>query len=264
MNRQEKLRQRAKTPEQRFVNLLQDEFHQPPRVAEAILIDAQDCLLGEGEVKPGQMRVVLVKREVGHGRSINRTATKEVVWTVHAGGEDDAVNQEYGKQGLRRHRIQRLLGEALKQGAAASQEDLARVLNVSVRTIKRDCAALVQQGVLLPTRGYLHSIGRGQSHKALIISRWLTGATYDQIARKTHHSVVSVQRYVKAFIRVMQLQQEGFTTEEIALLLGLGQELVQEYLAIFHQSDTPLARQRLSEHLQRLKKGSSQRKRGVS
>jgi predicted transcriptional regulator len=60
------------------------------------------------------------------------------------------------------------------------------------------------------------------------------------------------------------LQQEGLAMEDIALLLGLSQQLVQEYVDIFHQSDTPLARQRLSEHLQRLKKGARQRKKGVS
>jgi hypothetical protein len=264
MNQAELARQQAKTPEQRFMNLLQDEFRQPPRVAEAILSDAQSCLLGQGELKPGQMRVVLAGREASHGRSMKATATKEVIWTVHAGQEDDEVGQQHGARALRRQRIQRLLAEALAQGAAASQEDLARVLNVSVRTIKRDCAALQKQGVYLPTRGHLQGIGRGQSHKVLVVGRWLAGATYDQIARQTHHSVVSVRRYVQAFVRVMQLQQEGLAMEDIALLLGLSQQLVQEYVDIFHQSDTPLARQRLSEHLQRLKKGARQRKKGVS
>jgi DNA-binding CsgD family transcriptional regulator len=264
MNQEELARQQAKTPEQRFMNLLQDEFRQPPRVAEAILTDAQSCLLGQGQLKPGQMRVILAKREAGHGRSMKVTVTEEVIWTIHAGQEDDEVGQQYGARALRRRRIQRLLAEALAQGAAASQEDLARVLNVSVRTIKRDCAALEKEGVYLPTRGHLQGIGRGQSHKVLVVGRWLTGATYDQIARQTHHSVASVRRYVQAFVRVMQLQEEGLATEDIALLLGLGQQLVHEYLAIFHQSDTPLTRQRLSEHLQRLKKGARQRKKGVS
>lgn len=264
MNQEELARRQAKTPEQRFMNILQNEFRQPPRVAEAILTDAQSCLLGQGELRPGQMRVVLARRDASHGRSLKVTATKEVVWTVHDGQEDDEVGQRHGAQALRRQRIQRLLGEAVAQGAGASQEDLARVLNVSVRTIKRDCAALQEEGVYLPTRGHLQGIGRGQSHKALVVSRWLAGATYDQIARQTHHSVISVQRYVQAFARVMQLQQEGFPEEEIALLLGLGRQLVREYLHIFHQSDTPLARQRLNEHLQRLKKSVGQRKKGAS
>jgi hypothetical protein len=134
----------------------------------------------------------------------------------------------------------------------ASQEDLARVLQVSVRTIKRDCAYLENQGIYLPTRGNLKGIGRGQTHKALIVGRWLRGESYDQIARATHHAVVSVQRYVQAFVRVIQLHQQGLDKEEIALLLQIGWPLVADYLAIYQAHDSPLARERLAAHIQRL------------
>jgi predicted transcriptional regulator len=86
----------------------------------------------------------------------------------------------------------------------------------------------------------------------LIVGRWLAGETYDQVARQTHHSVGSVQRYVQAFVRVMQLQERGMSRVEIALLLQVSQPLVAEYLAIHQQHDTPFARQRLAEQLQRL------------
>jgi DeoR/GlpR family transcriptional regulator of sugar metabolism len=48
-----------------------------------------------------------------------------------------------------------LLDEALAQGALATQEDLARVLQTSLRTIKRDFAELHNQGLYLSNRGYL-------------------------------------------------------------------------------------------------------------
>jgi len=253
MNENEIARLQAKTVEQRFMNVLQDEFHQAPRVAEAILHEAQHCLLENEEMlRPGQMRVILADRRAGHGRKLKQTATVEAVWTVDAGAEDDEVLLQHGREALRRLRIQRLLTEAVEQGGAASQEDLARVLSVSVRTIKRDWAALEKQGVYLPSRGNLRGIGRGQTHKALIVGRWLAGETYDQVARQTHHSVSSVQRYVQAFVRVMQLQERGLGWAEIALLLQVSQPLVAEYLAIYQQHNTPFARQRLAEQLQRL------------
>ena len=108
------------------------------------------------------------------------------------------------------------------------------------------------QGIYLPTRGNLKGIGRGQTHKGLIVGRWLRGETYDQIARATHHSVISVQRYVQRFSRVIQLQQQGMAAEEIALLLQIGLPLVAEYLAIYEKHDTPFVRQRLAAQLQRL------------
>jgi hypothetical protein len=247
----------AKTKEQQLLHILQEEFQQPPRVARAILQDFQNCLEGTtGQIKPGQMRVILVAMTARHGEALDKTKQKEVVWTVDAGVEDYQINSQYGAQAMRRQRIQRLLAEAVEQGAVASQEDLARVLQVSVRTIKRDCAVLTEQGIYLPTRGNLKGIGRGQTHKALIVGRWLRGETYDQIARMTHHSVVSVQRYVQTFCRVIQLQEQGLSADEIALLLQIGWPLVAEYQAIYPEHDTPFVRERLTAQLQRLRQRS--------
>ena len=145
-----------------------------------------------------------------------------------------------------------------------TQEDLARVLNVSVRTIKRDCAELQAAGIYLPTRGNLQGIGRGQTHKGQIVSRWLQGGTYDQISRQTHHSVASVGRYIQGFAQVMQLHRQDFPVEEIALLLHMGQALVQEYLAVYDENDSALARQRLDEQLERLRNRSRSEKKGAA
>lgn len=244
----------AKTSEQRFAHMLEREFEFAPRVAQVILEEAKASLQGTRSdlLRPGQLRVILAKRDAGHGRALRETETMEVTWTVDTGPEDEAVRQRHGQQGLRRVRIQRLLVEALEQGAVATQEDLARVLNVSLRTIKRDCVALQARGIYLPTRGNLHGIGRGQTHKAQIIGRWLRGETYDQIALHTHHCPVSIQRYVQAFLRLVRLHLRGFSTHQIGMLLQLSPALVRDYLTIYQQHDTPDCQERLQEHLQRL------------
>lgn len=257
-------RMQAKTARQRFLNILQDDFDQPRRIAQAIVDDAESCLLGSGEgTQPGQMRVILAGYGESHAQPMRRTAMKEVVWTVDGGQEDHEVKRKQGNQALRRMRIQRLLSEALVEGAVATQEDLARALNVSVRTIKRDCAELREAGIYLPTRGNLQGVGRGQTHKAQIVGRWLRGETYDQISRQTHHSVTSVQRYIQGFAQVMQLHRLNIPVEEIALLLQIGQVLVKEYLAIYHENETELSRQRLDEQLKRLQNRSQSAKKGV-
>lgn len=261
MRTEEIERRTAKTPEKRFLQMLENEFAYPPKVAEAILNEAQSCLLGRGdEIRPGQMRVILVKRGAPHGRPIQEAEKVEVVWTIDAGQEDYGDTKRPKPQNVRRVRIQRLLDEALGQEAVATQEDLAAALQVSVRTIKRDFAALQAQGIYLPTRGNLQGIGRGQTHKAQIVRRWLYGETYDQITLHTHHSQTSVQRYVQMFTRVVNLHEEGFTSEEIALLLQIGVPLVVEYLAIYEQHDTPMARRRLAELRRREGKGMTAKK----
>jgi AraC-like DNA-binding protein len=244
---------RAKTPQQRFLRVLEQDFHYAPKVAEAILQEAQECLLSTADaLQPGQVRVILARMEARHGRALRDTATTEVTWTVDAGLEDREVLQKSGSRALRQIRIQRLLSEALEQGAVATQEDLARALHVSLRTVKRDFADLQGEGVFLPSRGSLHGIGRGQTHKALIVGRWLRGETYDQIQLQTRHSISSVQRYVQAFVRVVHLHRQRFSACEIALLLALGPALVHEYLAVYAQHDSSHCRQRLDAQLQRL------------
>jgi DeoR/GlpR family transcriptional regulator of sugar metabolism len=71
-----------------------------------------------------------------------------VSWTVSA-PEDEAV---VDKTLLRRQRLRRLLQQAENQGAAPTDDDLARALGVSRRTILRDLQAMAQQMKAPPTR----------------------------------------------------------------------------------------------------------------
>jgi len=261
MNTQEAKRLQAKTPERRFLQVLEQDFQYAPKVAQAVLEEAQACLLGKpGPLRPGQAQVILTRCEAGHGRALRDTPTTEIIWTVDAGLEDRQVLQAHGSVALRQARLQRLLDEALAQGAVASQEDVAHALHVSVRTIKRDCALLQAKGIYLPTRGNLRGIGRGQTHKAQIVELWLSGATYDQIAQRSRHSLSAIQRYIQTFVRVVELHQQGFPDSQVALLLDIGLPLVREYLAVYQHNTAPDCRERLSAQLERLARAETPKK----
>lgn len=258
---EESARLQAKTPEQRFKQTLQAEFGFAPKMAGLLLKEAQEHLLGNSDhIRPGQMPVILVARDARHGQALRETSTTEIVWTVDAGAADREVLAKQGVVGLRRHRIKRLLDEALEQGAMATQEDLAQALQVTTRTIKRDFATLHASGEWLPSRGYLKGIGRGQTHKAQIVGRWLQGETYDQLERHTHHTSSSIRRYVQTFVRVLQLRQEEFDASQIATLAQIGQSLVQEYLTIWQENETLATRERLADQLQRMQKRGQTKK----
>lgn len=257
MDREMVARQAAKTVEHHFVQTLIQEFQFAPRVAQAVLAEAKERLLWEGkEPGQGQIRVLLSERRAGHGQALSQTGKQEVVWTINAGVEDQQIMQAHGREALRQARIVRLLDEAVEQGAAATQEDLALALNVGVRTIKRDCKALAAQGVYLPTRGNLQGIGRGQTHKALIVGRWLRGETYDQLMLSTRHSLSCIRRYIQSFVRIVELHEQGFSLSQIARLVEHSEALVQEYLAVYHQNDSAEYRERLTEQLVRLSKAA--------
>ncbi|MCJ7434219.1 MAG: DUF1670 domain-containing protein [Anaerolineales bacterium] len=252
-NEEEINRHQAKTSEQRFLQTLQRDFHYAPKIAESILAEAQDCFQGNSaNLRTGQMRVLLVKRKSASGQVLKDTPKVEVTWTVDGGLEDLIVLQKSGVAGLRKVRLPRLLDEALEQGALATQEDLGRALQASVRTIKRDFAELHEQGLYLPSRGYLLGIGRGQTHKAQIVRRWLHGETYDQLSQNTHHCISSIQRYLRAFVQVVRLHQQGLSPAQIGLLLQIGEVLVRDYLNVYEDNAEPDCRQRLQEQLTRL------------
>jgi len=68
---------------------------------------------------------------------------------------------------------------------------------------------------------------------------------------------------VLAFVRTVQLQQQGFTTEEICLILQVNSRLAAEYLSIHAEHDSSFCRQRLAEELARFGVTQQVGKRGV-
>jgi len=236
MENQGKERMLAKTAQQRYLWILQEEYKMPPRVSEALLAETEMCFEGNQKVKVGQQKVILVKRGEKHGRAVRDIKKVEVIWTVDAGIADERYLEEHGKTLLRQKRIQRLMQEAIEQGGIASQEDLGRVLHVSIRTIKRDFSEMKKTGVKLRSRGYDEGIGRGQTHKKEIIEKWIRGESYDQLERSTGHSSSSIQRYIQKFMQVIELKKQGFGAYEIGRLTQMGSGLVQQYLAIYQQN----------------------------
>jgi biotin operon repressor len=204
-------------------------------------------------VRPGQIRLVVASFKAPFGPPLAEVEKVEVTLTVDSGVEDAEVRQRDGLAGLRRGRILRLTEEALAQGGVLTQEDLARVLGVEPRTIRRDIQALKSEGYLIPTRGQVKGVGRGQTHKVKIIELWLDRQGYDQIARRLYHSAQAIKRYVSTFLRMVVLHQQGTPVPEIAFLTQTSERLVRDYLAVYQQaSQTPHRAEKLAEELGRV------------
>lgn len=204
-------------------------------------------------VRPGQVRLVVSSLKAPFGPPLVETDKVEVTLTVDAGAEDAVIKDREGSAGLRQGRILRLLEEALEQGGVLTQEDLARALNVDVRTIRRDVRVLREEGHLVHSRGQLKGVGRGQTHKVRIIELWLDREGYDKIARWLHHSPQAIKRYVSTFLRIVVLHRQGTPVEEIAFLTQSSVRLVGDYLAV-HEAALAEAhrREKLEEELARV------------
>ena len=245
-----------KTPEASFLHVLQAEFNFSLRVSQELLTTAQEMLVGStpnGMVRPGQVRVVVAHMKAAFGPPLADTDKIEVTLTVDLGEEDVIVKGRDGVAGQRRGRILRLTVEALEQGGVLTQEDLSRVLGVDARTIRRDVKQLKAEGHVIPTRGQVKGVGRGQTHKVQIIELWLDRIGYEQIARRMYHAPQSIKRYISTFLRIVVLYRQGVAVEEIAFLSRSSVKLVEDYLTLYQEALSVTHRlEKLEEELKRV------------
>ena len=175
-------------------------------------------------------------KKARHGKPLREQDMIRVELTLDNGIEDLDVLRLQGFKALRQLRILRLTEETYHQDGLLTQEDLARLLQVSSRTIRADIRDLQSDGNTVHTRGYDHDIGRGVSHKTRIVDLYLAGFTYDEIMRKIRHSAHSIKRYVCGFGRLLLLLSHDITdVSEISRLLYQSERLTDEYLDLFEQ-----------------------------
>jgi DNA-binding Lrp family transcriptional regulator len=144
-----------------------------------------------------------------------------------------------GVPALREARLFRMALEAVEQGARLTQEDFVRLLGVDLRTIRRMIRKLRQNGVYVPTRGYSQDIGRGTSHKAVAVRMYLQYATYSQIQQATQDVPASLIRYLKDFSAIVQAVGLSIPDHQLPVITGLSKPLVEEYLLLLKEYDTP-------------------------
>jgi hypothetical protein len=230
-------RRQKKSSEGEFIWELENSYELSPKLSSLILLSAKECLLREYPLKEGQIEITAIEIGERAGKTIEKMEKKRVRLTIDNGIEDIEIIKEYGRIELRRKKIIRLTEEAIEQKAVLSQEDLEKILQVSIRTIKRDISAIKKEGIDVITRGYLHNIGRCQTHKVKIIGMYLDGMTYSEIKLKARHTTGAIKRYLDSFIKVLMSQRRGiYRIKDISKLTGLSEVLVNQYGQLIKES----------------------------
>jgi len=139
-------------------------------------------------------------------------------------------------------RAERLCRQAYHQGGLLSNCDLAELLNTSDNGIAKVLAAEEDRTQrVIPRRATLHDCGTGLTHKRIVcLLRYRDGLESAEIARRTHHSIEAVDRYLGQYDRVRHCRLHGFSPQETAFTLGCSLALVEAYLALdreLEQSD---------------------------
>jgi len=217
-----------------LANHFRERYNYNPAMAEAIFRDTVfvRTLLDPAAREDGQIVCHFPRATEPAGKPLKDCEYIAVRLTIYAAGDAEFL-AERGPKAFRRHRLKRICDEALAQGGPASQEDLAVLLGCHRSTIIRDIAEMKAQGSQVVTRGDITDQGRGISHKRPILKMYLLGYPPSEVARRTNHTLESVEGYIEPFFRVACLRSEGKGLGAICRLTKLSRSLVEEYLAFY-------------------------------
>lgn len=177
--------------------------------------------------------------------------------------EDAQVWAREGPEAVRRVRVHRLVLEALLQGGALSQEDLACLLGVSRKTIQRIFAFYREQGQALPSRGEIQDMGRGASHKVPAIRRYVRDLSFSRISHQLgQHGIATLARYLRHFSLVMILADQGLTPGQMQSVIGISENLVEEYRQLYAELNVPQHTRTLERLKRTVLRGPAELERG--
>ena len=226
-----------------------------PWEAQVLLEVIERVYWSDPELKPckeGQLRITCVAAHEGAGKPLAQCAKRSVVLTLFDDDDEEHLHTfgtDQRMAEIRQRRICRITEEAREQGGLLTQEDLAKYLMCSVRTIRRDIDELNARGITLPTRGQQQDIGPTVSHRATAVEKWLEGKEPVQIARDIKHSVRSVERYLETFKRVAWLYgRKKFNAFQAALAVSASVSVAQFCIELFNEyKDSAFLEQRMNE-----------------
>jgi len=229
-------RLQAKSLDAQFMNEMITGLNCSPFEAEAIVEKVHQVytpLLETSQgLKPGQIQLMVTDASVAPNVPLAKAKQRLVTLTLHAGDEDIDARRTGSVPILRQKRLCRMCQEAFQQGGLLTLEDLANLFNCGVRTLVNDLAAMRKKKITPPLRSSVKDMGRAITHRLQIITLWLQGLEYSEIALRACHSIDSVGNYVDKFKRCAALFASGFDLNAVALMVKLSTPLAREFRQI--------------------------------
>ena len=190
---------------------------------------------GDGPLRDGQTLYQCTALDEGPGKALTACRQVQVRLTLLDVQADQPLRRASGLTAVRRQILCRITEEAREQGGLLTQEDAAFLLHSSERTIRRDVAALLRDGIHVATRGYVKDIGPTLSHKGIAIRHWCAGSEPVDVARQINHSLTAVERYLGDFRRVAFAMMRGFDETTTARITRIAASVVRTYAAIYDE-----------------------------
>jgi hypothetical protein len=83
-------------------------------------------------------------------------------------------------------------------------------------------------------------MGRGMSHKVPIIRRYVQDLSFSQISLSLgKHGIPAMTRYLRHFALVMILEDRGLTPSQMQSVIGISENLIEQYRALYAELQVP-------------------------
>lgn len=154
---------------------------------------------------------------------------------------DMKIRKAYGVAGLRRHKLLRITSQALQQSFPLSQDLVSfDILGCGLRTVQRDVAHFSALGVFVPFQR-LSTNDRKQRYTYPVASAklYLEGRSQHEIAAMLYQSLDAVERFIRDFAKVVRLAASGIGPNHIGTVTQVPEILIEEYLLLFNEYNTP-------------------------
>ncbi|MDA8236076.1 MAG: DUF1670 domain-containing protein [Clostridia bacterium] len=183
----------------------------------------------------GQTYYNAIRKEEPAGKPLAKCQTKRIKLTLLA-PEDLEIERKNSLEFLKYVTISRLCWEAYQQGCLLTQEDLARLMRISVSGVKTIMRKYRREGVTLPTRGNFYDIGPRLSVKYYAVKMYLSGLPIIEISWRIHQSVYVVEQYIKDYEQVYQGFETGQSFVSLAKAIRQSEALVKQYIELHKET----------------------------
>lgn len=229
-------------------------FEHKLKIAEVLIETFLEIIAQYGrqrdQLHPHQVLWPAVEKEEfpGYGKTMAQTKHQTVVLTLWTTAELAQLAEGTPPRTLLPDRIARLCQESWTQDTVLSMTDVGLLLNISPRYAaqkRKEWEDIHQE--TLKTRGSWHDMGLTLTHKRQIIADHLHGMMPSAIARKQHHEINAVDRYIRDFERVLPLFQAQQLLTKIAFYTRMSERLVQEYYQLYKEYYPQTRKEELEE-----------------
>jgi len=188
----------------------------------------------------GRLRISQVQKS----RKVDHASPPAAPWCVVTFWDPEGdlkIRKAYGVAGLRRHKLLRITAEALQQSFPLSQDLVSfDILGCGLRTLQRDVAHFAAAGVFVPFQR-ASATDRKQRYIYPVAGAklYLEGRSQHEIAAILYQNLESVENFIRDFAKVVRLAASGISSNHIGTVTQIREGLLDEYLSLFREYNTP-------------------------